>query len=872
MTDAQSKALAAKEAADAVADPAKAQEKLKEAEAAQTTAGSSLKDAEAKEKAADDAYKQAQSDVAAAQKKADQAKTDAEAAKKAYEAAKDGSTRPAFEDTEDGKAAAKKVADAQSELKSAQSALKTAESSLKTANEALSKALAGTGVSQAMIDAINSDENLANSSYGFFEWLGKISGDTTKNDTALKYLTDSSWTGKEQRNGTDIGTFLSYTHLGNADDATSLKHLGDAIKLIYAANQYRANDPYHKDLQPLKVSTVLMALAEINANWNGRDNSQGSAHAILVGEDNGLSAYGENQAMRGSTWKSDAYWSNLDYDPSDGDDYGTNNGKTDADSPYDMWYLKERYNWIQQNILKNTANHGETGHYEKNLMGWEKNGITGVATSVYQDGQWYYANAMQEFSDESSTIKSPDGTFLDSSHFGVYDVDEFQKLYNQYVSALKARASVKQAKENVAAAQKAYDQAKKDAESKQSDLDNANEAYETAKAAYDESVEADVAKAKQASDAANAALTAANNELANAKSKESAAKDALDQADAQLSSARQAKDAADAKVAAARTNLENAKAGGEAAKAKLAEAKQALDAAKANLASAKDAKAAADEALSKANSDLEAAKATAASAREAAKAARADAGQKAAALKALTDAKGAYEAAQKAASDAADAAKAAQAKADEAKAKAAELSGKQAGLDEAAKAAQAKADALKAIADELAKLPSDDAFLADPTTVEPTVAWLDAYAADVAHDADAAAAAKGYASRLAAAERSAKDALAMQGQVDADQEAADVAKAEADEAKAALDQANQDLAIKQAIDRAMAEKGTAKEGAGTGKASVKPASYVPQHMAQTAGDALPNTGDTTNPAAPFGLAVGFISLAAAVEMKRRNRA
>ena len=719
-----------------------------------------------------------------------------------------------------------------------------------------------------MIDAINSDENLANSSYGFFEWLGKISGDTAKNETALKYLTDASWTGKELRNGTEVGTFLSYTHLGNADDATSLKHLGDAIKLIYAANQYRANDPYHTDLQPLKVSTVLMALAEINANWNGRDNSQASAHAIIAGETNGLVAYGENQAMRGSTWKPGAYWSNLDYDPSDGDDYGTNKGKTDIDSPYDMWYLEERYNWIQQNILKDKTNKGTTGHYT-NLIGWSKNGITGVATSEYQDGKWYYANAMQEFSNDSSTITSPDGAVLDSSHLGVYDLDEFQKLYNQYVSALNARASVKQAKENVAAAQKAYDDAKSAANKAQSDLDAANAAYKTAKAAYDKSVEAEIAKAKQASDAANAALAAANNELATAKSKESAAKDALDKADAQLSSARQAKDAADAKVAAAKTNLENAKAGGKQAQENLEKANAELAAAKENLTKAQDAKSKADKAASDAQAKLAAAQKAASDAKSTATDAKSDSDAKAAALKKLTDARAAYDAAQKAASDAKDKAEAAKKAAQKAADEAERLAGQQAGLDEAAKAAQEKADALKAIADEMGKLPSDAAFLADPTTVEPVIGWLNAYGTD---DADAKADAAGYAKRLADAEALAKAALAMQGQVDADQKAADDAAAEAADAKAALDKASYDLAIQQAIDRAVAGKGAEKEGAGAGRAGVRPASYVPQHMAQTSEGALPDTGDTADPAAPLGLAAGFISLAAAAAMRRRSRA
>ncbi|MCH4082199.1 MAG: hypothetical protein LKE92_08815 [Atopobiaceae bacterium] len=53
-----------------------------------------------------------------------------------------------------------------------------------------------------MIDAIDSNETLANSSYGFFEWLNSIDGtNKEKNALALKYLTDASWTGTEIRDG-----------------------------------------------------------------------------------------------------------------------------------------------------------------------------------------------------------------------------------------------------------------------------------------------------------------------------------------------------------------------------------------------------------------------------------------------------------------------------------------------------------------------------------------------------------------------------------------------------------------------------------------------------------------------------------------------
>ena len=138
---------------------------------------------------------------------------------------------------------------------------------------------------------------------------------------------------------------------------------------------------------------------------------------------------------------------------------------------------------------------------------------------------------------------------------------------------------------------------------------------------------------------------------------------------------------------------------------------------------------------------------------------------------------------------------------------------------------------------------------------------------------DPVAAAKDYAGRLLAAERSAKDALTMQDQVDADQKAADEAKSTADGAKKALDDANHELAIKQAIDKAMSEAApshTVKHAAGTRLVGPALRSYAPKHMASQAATALPKTGDASVPVAPLA-AVGFISLASAAGMRRRRR-
>ncbi|MDY5272508.1 hypothetical protein [Tractidigestivibacter sp.] len=209
----------------------------------------------------------------------------------------------------------------------------------------------------------------------------------------------------------------------------------------------------------------------------------------------------------------------------------------------------------------------------------------------------------------------------------------------------------------------------------------------------------------------------------------------------------------------------------------------------------------------------------------------------------------------------------ASARADALRPRAEGLAGRQAGLDEAARVAQAKADVRRAIADELAKLPSDDALVANPATVDFVIKWLDAYKTD---DADVAAAVRDYASRLHAARRSAAHGLAIQGRVDADEKVANEARSKADEAKATLDEANRQLAIKQAIDRAMGETDanadqSASDGAATpGRATA--GTYVPKHMS-----ALPRTGDDAGMTIAPLVASGLAAIVAAAGKRHRRR-
>ena len=152
--------------------------------------------------------------------------------------------------------------------------------------------------------------------------------------------------------GNSVGTFAYTPPTGDDTDPSTepivTQPTTPAVTYDYiiAGNKYRANDDIFTDEinhAPLKVSTLLMAQAEVNANWMWRHFISGTPHAEQNGEpwNNGENAAGG--------WK----FTNYEYDPSDGDDDGTDNGSADWDSPYDAWYLEERFNYIHEFIKQN---------------------------------------------------------------------------------------------------------------------------------------------------------------------------------------------------------------------------------------------------------------------------------------------------------------------------------------------------------------------------------------------------------------------------------------------------------------------------------------------------------------------------------------
>lgn len=114
----------------------------------------------------------------------------------------------------------------------------------------------------------------------------------------------------------------SYTNMGQKDDATSLENMQASIAYLKECNEIRKKE----GLSELKVSTWLMAIAQVNAN-----------HAKSNMEHAGVYATGENLA------------------------WGYGNANT-ARSPFRGWYDQEKAEFL-------AGNHkfSDVGHY-KNIV------------------------------------------------------------------------------------------------------------------------------------------------------------------------------------------------------------------------------------------------------------------------------------------------------------------------------------------------------------------------------------------------------------------------------------------------------------------------------------------------------------------------
>ena len=137
-------------------------------------------------------------------------------------------------------AAKKAVDDAKTAQTQAAANLEKAREVKRTADVAVIAAQAE--IENAEKAVAEADANFNKGSFGFFEAMGS--------QAAIDILNNAK--------------YASYTKKGDPNDATSLENMKVTFKWIREANRLRALE----GLAPLKVTDLLMAMAQSNANWS----------------------------------------------------------------------------------------------------------------------------------------------------------------------------------------------------------------------------------------------------------------------------------------------------------------------------------------------------------------------------------------------------------------------------------------------------------------------------------------------------------------------------------------------------------------------------------------------------------------------------
>jgi len=230
-------------------------------------------------------------------------------------------------------------------------------------------------------------EQEKNSSYGFFLWLSKNEelSEADRTDAAvaaqlLKGTVSSDYSGQVFNNGsisagsgepgTAYSVVLQKTSIGAKNDATALDNVREAIQLIELGNTYRAKESLHA----LNVSSSLMAMSEVNANYQFTK----WGHTLAFNALENLSSYGSGLSQG---------FPSPEYDP------------------YEGWYTEEKNNL-------ETNNGGQTGHYltltdRKGTMFLTGFGFTfGHSVDTYN---WTRSYCSQHFSDDSRHCSIGDG-------------------------------------------------------------------------------------------------------------------------------------------------------------------------------------------------------------------------------------------------------------------------------------------------------------------------------------------------------------------------------------------------------------------------------------------------------------------------------
>ena len=351
-----------------------------------------------------------------------------------------------------------KISKAETAVAGAKKKQETAEQEKKASEKAVKDAQ--TKYDEAKKDAENADQQIAKGSLGFFEYMENNGYDA---DLAVKLLTGDQETVRDLTLYGDkmdaYNKFLSKTDIGAVGDATSLENMKLAFQYIRECNELRMKgDPENgfAAQEPLKVNSALMAISQMNVNYN-----KGKGHAGRFNF-----RIGENTAsVLGDPFR---YW----YDD-ERKAYMERPG-TDASGHY--------RNIIDPEIVYVQASQAAGGTY---LTGYS---LTGFAL-VSQGGTPY------GFCQDFSYLLKDEGDI--SRLYGKsYSVDEYEALFNEYYdNLLNAKALVAECEKALQAAEEdltAKAQALLDA---QTALAKAQEELEALKAAAGQGESADTPSA-----------------------------------------------------------------------------------------------------------------------------------------------------------------------------------------------------------------------------------------------------------------------------------------------------------------------------------------------------------------------------------------
>ena len=421
--------------------------------------------------------------------------------------------------------ASQKDSDAKAAVEAARDNVESAQTAYDNAVEELSTAEAGTAIENYDQKVAEAQKRVADAekavsdaqaqidkgSYGFFEAQG-----ATEAMQVIDYMMSDAV--EESRR----------INLGDAHDATSLDLMKVSIEMAATGNKLRTTDNNFPNLEPLKVSNTMMAIAQANA-VHSADPYSGNTVDHWANIDGGLGAVNNNW----STGENLAWGFRLPTHKEDsGYVEGTDVLKSEM-SAYSGWYNAEKKTFEE-------GGDGETGHYA-NIT---HNDYVTTGFAISNDSRNHNCFAQEFGFGEYYTAYNPiTGTYrqvsfsLHPDDMRLYTVEEYYDLFMDYYN------TVMDAKKN-----------------SEADLASAREALDALNA-QDEGVfidQAAVAEAKQKLEDAQTTLDAANTALSQANlSAEETARTVIEASDA-IDAAEETVETAEADVQETETALETA--------------------------------------------------------------------------------------------------------------------------------------------------------------------------------------------------------------------------------------------------------------------------------------------------------------------------